>query len=140
MKFLKQSKPTNCMAACVASLIGVPIEELPECFDGKTWDYLKQNAWLAMRGYARVDHKLPPDSMWPPTPDMLCILAGDSPRNPGTTRHAVIAKTLKFGDEGHEGGPFEVVHDPHESNAGILGEPYIVTWLFPLSRLYPFYR
>lgn len=135
MTRIYQQSPDSCMAACVASLIGCEFEDVPTCFHGKTWDHFKQREWLADRhGLGMAEHKLTPDSMWPPTPGMLCIVSGKSPR--GDYRHAVVCTTNY-----DTAGPFKVVHDPFRADVNLWhsldGEPEIVTWLIPLTQQRP---
>jgi len=90
----------NCLAACVASLLELPLADVPQ-LGPTTWlDDL--GAWLLKRGLYPICFKI--DAPWRPTG--LYILAGKSPR--GDFLHAVVAR----GDE--------VVHDPHPSRAGVL--------------------
>jgi hypothetical protein len=132
MKPVKQTTPRNCMAACTASIMEIECDDVPHFFHGDKWDYLKQVEWLAEKGWAVVEHKLVNDSVWPPTPGLFCIICGDSPRN-AEIRHAVVARTGKYG-EFDDCGFCEMVHDPHESNAGIAGgEPDIIRWMFPIE-------
>mgnify|MGYP001564868446 CR=1 FL=1 len=135
-------RPTGCMAACVASILEVELNGVPDCFDARdasgkeTWDHFAQRDWLAERDYGVVEFKLAEGAMWPPTGGMLCILSGPSPRDPNGTLHAVVARTLY-----DTTGPFELVHDPYWS--GIHGplmhqffngqEPTIVTFLVPVN-------
>lgn len=135
-------RPTGCMAACVASILEIELNDVPEFFDSRwpscqnAWDHAKQREWLAERGYGVVEFKLTENTMWPPTGGILCILSGPSPRSVLDTLHAVVART-----QYDTAGPFELVHDPYWS--GIHGpkmhrffngqEPTIVTFLVPFN-------
>ena len=96
----------NCFSACVASLLEIPIEEVPYFMDGGAW-FERFAEWLRPRGYWPLCFKSSRDG-W--TPAGLHILSGKSPRelaNPNAL-HSVVA----------HGG--EIEHDPHPSRAGIL--------------------
>lgn len=44
-----QTRPTNCFQACVATVLGIPLDDVPEACDGSKWD------WDAFQEY-RGDH------------------------------------------------------------------------------------
>lgn len=126
-----QKTPTSCFAACIASVIECEFEDVPNYFHAPTWDHWKQRHWLEKRGYGMAEHKMLPDSMWPPTKGMICILAGKSPR--GEYDHAVVAETDYDTAE-----PFRIIHDPWMADSNlpyaIEGNVKIVTWIIPLKR------
>lgn len=94
----------NCMSACIASILELPIEEVPYFMGndirGGAWK-LKLKVWLAERGLYPL-FITPVAEIYIPR---YHIMQGKSPRGRGT--HAVVAK----GDR--------VVWDPHPSRAGI---------------------
>lgn len=90
----------NCFSACVASLLGLSIEDVP-WFNGHADWYAAFRAWLRPRGYYPVTFRL--DSAW--RPDGYAITGGRSPR---ATSHAVVTLGL------------DVVHDPHPSREGLV--------------------
>jgi hypothetical protein len=98
----------NCMAACVASVLEIPLEEIPDIRGDRQYAVLA--VWLASRGLGMLslgfDKPLPTDckGAWP-WGTGFTIMGGKSPR--GDFEHAVI---------GHHG---RMVHDPHPSRAGI---------------------
>lgn len=93
----------DCMAACVASILEVAIEDVPNFCAGATDKWFERLAdWLEPNGLYPLCFTL--DGEW--RPQGLHVLAGKSPR--GDWLHAVVAKGR------------EVVHDPHPSRAGIL--------------------
>ena len=117
--FVKQTKPTNCMAACVASLLKVPIESVPGV-DGVAWDWDAFQAWLAARGLQAIEMYFGNGgTLYPVAVNVPCILSGESPRGNGK-KHAVCAVFT--------GLNFELTHDPHESNQWIDGEPTHATF------------
>lgn len=110
-RFTKDGDRGNCMTACVASLLDLPIESVPY-FIGEPdfWDavldflfkngYEYNQTFYPMEGY---------DFDWKSSPgvDGYFICAGPSPRLPGLD-HAVIYKNGVM------------VHDPHPDKTGIL--------------------
>jgi hypothetical protein len=99
----------NCWSACLASLLELDIEEVPdfvqiEVSGGQYW-WEHTLEWLAHRGYrlARVMGELPKD------PYIMC---GISPRSPNgePVGHSVI----------YQDGV--MIHDPHPSGDGITAE------------------
>lgn len=110
----------NCFAACVASLLELPIEEMPS-IEGKGF-YVVWEKWLAERGLAIAD--IPAGSgSWIPG---LSIVTGKSPRGGVTasgkpTLHAVVARDMKL------------IHDPHPDRSFIDGPPTEYTVIYPLD-------
>lgn len=123
------SRPVGCFAACVSSILRIPLESIPEGFDGKDkWDPIAQRKFLAAYGYGIVEHVLTLGVPRIPASDGIwCSLAGPSPRNPGGL-HAVVAKSrLDTVD------PYELVHDPHPDGNFFNGLPAVsVTYFVPL--------
>jgi hypothetical protein len=103
MQTLTRVPEANCFAACVASILEVSIEAVPN-FDGDDW-YQRWNAWLRPRGLALLT--------WPASeggwrPEGYSILGAESPR--GDWAHAVVCL---------DG---EIVHDPHPVGMGKVGK------------------
>lgn len=89
----------NCLEACIASITGIGIEEVPH-FLGDDWAY-QYRKWLFNAGWH-----------WQfffvgeiPTPIGLVIANGESPRGLG---HSVLYREVKL------------AHDPHPEGGGIL--------------------
>lgn len=103
------SEPGNCQSACLASLLDLPISDVPNFAalgPAGYWDGMQD--WLAGRGLYLFETR-PDPSRIPGTPeDLHYIASGKSPRG---LSHAVI---MCEGD---------IVHDPHPSGAGLVGEP-----------------
>lgn len=103
------SQEGNCWAACIASILELPVAEVPNL--GVEPDWLGATyRWLQPRGYTGLYYGPYSD---PPTkliagPSVWHIVSGTSPRDPNVL-HAVVA----FGDE--------LRHDPHPSAAFIVG-------------------
>ena len=84
----------NCFAACVASILEIPIEEAPDVMSIPNW-YEAFAEWLKPRGMYPICFNLTKNG-W--VPIGLHILSGKSPRWAGD--HAVVARGT------------EIVHDP----------------------------
>jgi hypothetical protein len=105
----------NCFSACVASILELPIEDVPYFMgsDGEGW-FDRLSVWLSERGlYALYYDTSDRNTYWP---DGYYILGGESVRGP----HAVVAKGK------------DVVHDPHHSRAGLYRREDI-TVILPLD-------
>lgn len=100
----------DCWRACIASVIGCPIAEVPHFVrdHGDDGWFEATNAWLAARCGETIRYA--PVETWPPdlsTRRPYVILNGGSPR--GEFAHCVVADAAS-GD---------MVHDPHPSRDGI---------------------
>lgn len=106
----------NCVAACVASILGVPLAQVPHFIEfgiayGDSDDVAEvshgNNWWAMMLGYL-AGHGLwvvELDSVTDADPDEFVLVAGMSPRG---VVHQVVYR------EGR------LWHDPHPSRAGVL--------------------
>lgn len=99
----KFGKPDgNCTAACLASLLDLDIDTIPDfTTQGDSW-ITAFNEWLAPGGLALLWIELPNRFVIPP--DTYYMLWGISPRD---IEHSVI---------GYNG---EMVHDPHPDGGGL---------------------
>jgi hypothetical protein len=112
----------NCFSACVASLLEIPLDDVPYFMgddvagDDKWWE--KFGAWLLPRGYYPLCFELKDD--WRPVG--LHILSGKSPRELANPKalHSVVAERER------------VVHDPHPSRHGLLDQRDVVL-LIPID-------
>lgn len=96
----------NCFAACLASILEVPLISVPHCIEDEDW-YDKYQMWLLQFGLQMLcvnPHKPDDASDWTPPANTYAILGG-STCNPRCT-HAVVW----HGDQ--------QVHDP---GAGVVG-------------------
>lgn len=117
-----QTTPTNCFRACVATVLNLPIEEVPEECDGAKWDWNVFQHWLAARGMQAIEVTFGTGgTIYPVVAPVTCILTGKSPRECVTGFHAVVAQLVSF-----EG--FQMLHDPHSSQGWIDGEPTHATF------------
>lgn len=111
----------NCFSACVASLLGLNIEDVPYFMgwteeEGKDW-YERFAKWLALRGFYPINLRARAEE-W--APQGFYILNAGSPR--GDFSHSVVARGK------------EIVHDPHPSRSGLVRlETSEVTLIVPLD-------
>ena len=101
-------EPGNCFAACIASILEVPLTEVPNFCATPEW-VKELNLWLFPRGFFYVDFRMAEDC---PPEEVFCwagyhVISGDGPRG---CRHSVVGRAGK------------IVHDPHPSGAGLLTE------------------
>jgi len=103
------SEPGNCMSACLASLLDLPVSEVPNFAAlGPLgyWDGMQR--WLAGRGLYLFELKSAPCHTPGAPEDLNYIASGKSSRG---LLHAVVMR---------EG---QIAHDPHPSGAGLAEEP-----------------
>lgn len=99
----------DCWRACIATVLGVPAEDVPH-FEKQAHHHEDQNSvwltarWLEKRGMSLAQVT---DAMLWTSENFLCIASGTSPRDPDV-RHCVV----------HDG--VDVVHDPHPSRDGLV--------------------
>jgi hypothetical protein len=92
----------NCFAACVASVLELPLEAVPD-FKGEGW-LDRWQEWLAKHNLTFVNFHIDPADEW--RPPGYSLLAADSPR--GAWLHSVVC---------HNG---TIVFDPHpERHMGV---------------------
>jgi hypothetical protein len=114
-------KHGNCQSACLAMLLNVPLESVPN-FAKIAWELddnaaaKAQDEWLAELGWGILTVVKWQSLPWPPKKGYY-IAGGPSPRG---IRHGVIYK---------DG---ELWHDPHDSRTGIT-EVQDIDILFPLA-------
>lgn len=89
----------DCMAACIASLLELDLDQVPNPHTANWWDAWQ--AWLKQRGLYLVEASI---GDW--TPPGYAILVGTSPR--GDWQHACIVLNG------------EIVHDPHPDGGGVV--------------------
>jgi hypothetical protein len=95
----------NCFSACVASLLELPIADVPYFMGDKgTEDWFGPFAeWLKPHGFYPVCFGLQEGNAW--RPQGFHILSGKGPRG---FDHSVVAREAS------------IVHDPHPSRAGLV--------------------
>jgi hypothetical protein len=121
MQFMETGKegatPGDCFRCCVASLLELPIEDVPHFCDlpdpSVHWITRTQD-WLYGRGLYYLQVNTIPHGWLLKKRPLIVIAGGKSPR--GNWGHCVVGE-LKRWDS------FKMTHDPHPSRAGIVGEP-----------------
>lgn len=119
-----QQPPGNCWAACIASILSVSIEDLPDEKDFwkpgdhpvNSWPpYFRATLdWLRARGLSWLEVRIGGISR-DEIGDVYCIISGPSPRD-ATITHSVVGLGSR------------IVHDPHPSRAGLIGPEEKWTW------------
>lgn len=103
-----QTTPTNCFRACVATVLNVPIEIVPEECDAARWDFDVFSRWLLYEHKMQTVEIVIHDQNQPVVSQVeypvLCILTVES-NEPTTGKHCVVAHT-----NGRDG--YTVLHDP----------------------------
>lgn len=129
----------NCWSACIASLLGLPIELVPNfCGDAKAkaadgesrpdWMTPAQE-WLRQRGLGFVTLGVDGSGAFPILPNCTCIINGKSPR--GNHLHAVVGNIV-CKDGAIE---FDYQHDPHPSGAFLDGSPTSIDFFVPVRNM-----
>lgn len=135
MKPIRQTifgdKKGNCFAACVASVLELPLGTVPNfCVAEGDW-LIKANAWLVPYGVALMDLDLPKDgsmrNFHALSDGIYVFLSGKSPR--GEFSHSVVGRYRLYDDGRHQ---LEYAHDPHPSDAYLDGPPKIITVILAL--------
>lgn len=128
MHFVTQSTETNCFAACLASILEVPIDSVPKGADGATWNLLEVQDWLNTEFDLQALEITfgSGGTIYPLSYPIVCIVTGKSPR--GDKQHAVVAETC-----GLDG--FKLIHDPHPTGMMIEGDPLFATFFVPCDVL-----
>jgi hypothetical protein len=118
----------NCFAACIASLLELPIEQVPIESGGDDW--LEQTqAFLKTKGLFFLEVRLDVAVKYPlyELYDVWAIYYGKSPR--GDWFHSIIGKLdMEDGFAVHK-----FIHDPHPDNAFIVGDIKGIGFLVPLN-------
>lgn len=111
----------DCLRACVASILGFPIEEMPNFWEqtqdiSEFWNL--NNGWLMENyGFKILSFQLLPKDRHV-IDGLLCVACAKSPR--ADTDHAVVWQD-------------GLVHDPHPSNAGLAEEPDTFAIFVPIE-------
>ncbi len=114
----------NCFAACVASVLDLPLEEVPNFCVAENWMEVFQD-WLAARGLAAVTLEWDPDYIRKTHPLALLIVSGPAPSRPKEQHACVYRGTRPLFDPFPYKGAVDLFFD------GRTPETYIV--LFPLD-------
>mgnify|MGYP006318396755 FL=1 len=113
----EQPTATSCFRACVATVLGFEVDQVPRCCDGDAWDWDAFQNWLACFNLQALELLLGDSPILYPIPRRATvIITGPSPRPCSSGRHAVVGKCV-----GLTG--FEYLHDPHPSGEFLAGDP-----------------
>lgn len=126
-KLVERDGEGDCLRACVASILERELDDIPELMPSNDRTQTKRlREWLLNQRYDMVhvlftgcydEHSALFDAMTIP-----CIIGGWSPRE-SKRAHAVVGTC--------ERGKFKIIHDPHPSDAGIVGHPIDLMWFVP---------
>lgn len=116
----------NCLAACIASLLEIPIERVPLIANKKhgDWNATLQSILYGM-GFYYMEIDLTKPVALCKIPDAYCIL---TMRTECGSNHAVVAMTDFTNHTG-----FKLRHDPHREELKLIGPPIAVGFLVPLN-------
>lgn len=107
----------NCFAACVASLMGLALEDVPNFCSHKDW-FERLRVWLAPRGFVPIAFEpsdaCGTDDLFDHVGDAFAIVGGRAARG---HLHACV----------YRGG--RLVHDPHPSRAGLLSVKDVIVFV-----------
>lgn len=110
-RLVKQTKlgiSGNCFSACLATVLGLKIDDVPNFFDVAGSDHeawwKAVRAWLKPRGYGIICISVSSDLLY--MLDGIFIVSGPSPRLAGES-HATVWYGRKH------------MHDPHPDNTGL---------------------
>ena len=114
----------NCLPACIATLLSIPLAQVPHFHAIHPRDPVAAEKsvddFLRAREMRRV--RIGWNDAVPSIAAGLCgIVSGKSPRLEGCL-HAVVGRVTRDG--------WEMLHDPHPSRVGIVGEPSEFEFLF----------
>jgi hypothetical protein len=148
---ITEDKFGNCFAACLASLLELPISEVPDfrrmqeekpcvCMVTEADKWLREKFKLRLisidmyqqDGGAPNTAQCLLNRLWFCNTHDFVILSGESPRKAkdGSKKyHCVIGIADCWG--------FKIVHDPHPDGGGIIGQPYGVKWIVSAAKESP---
>ena len=125
-----QRTSVECLRACVATVLGMPLDQVPNSFSHPTWDSRKQGEWLASKGLQLIDFVFGTVSL--PQVPIPCILTGRSRITPKHL-HACVGYADATG--------IYATHDPLGTTHKFFdGEPTHVTFFVQLSVDVQYYR
>jgi hypothetical protein len=118
--FATEEKPKqgDCFRACIASLLELAIDDVPDfCAEPGNWED-RLHAWLGDRGLATVEINFGVgQTVYPVTDGTVCIVSGTTARHP-TRLHSIIGRVTWDENRQPIGAArpflvFEFLHDPH---------------------------
>lgn len=117
----------NCMAAAIASILECDIDSVPDLAQAVLDETVPETHWyFVLAGQLLVFHSIAIETVLPTDAHLIpdheyVVASGRSPR--GDFGHSVVWKAG------------EMIHDPHPSGDGIVGEPYDYWILRPVKSL-----
>lgn len=115
----------NCFAACVASLLDLPLSDVPNfAVAGEDWWFKSFVAWVGSRGLQACGARLPEEASRVPL-ETPCILGVPSTLLPGAL-HAVVGVATDKG--------WRILHDPHPAAPFPHQEPVDAQWMVALPE------
>lgn len=118
----------NCFAACIATLLELPISSVDFVPVDGTW-LEKTQEMLGKFGLMYLGINVSAGHCILATPETHCIFVGNTGR--GTMLHAVVGR-LTCNPEGTQ-VKYTTVHDPHPSRAGLEGPPVEIGFIVPIN-------
>lgn len=130
----------NCYAACIASILEIPIEDVPNFCAQSQYNWHKAVAdWMSVRGLRIIALEFSTrKGLWGGEALKRCwtyglggewvILSGLSPRSTDRANpmyHSVVGQPRGWG--------FRMVHDPHPDGTGLRGHPWGVEFIVPVG-------
>lgn len=113
-----QTTRENCLSAAVASLLDLPLSDVPVWWDLTGDEWLRAIVqWAASRGLGVCYFNLRDRKEWPLLMNRYVIVAGSTPRS-SEYHHAVIARAKWDGAETR----LDFVHDPF-IDGGYITDP-----------------
>ncbi len=110
----------NCFQACVASLLGQQLDDVPDfCNESADW-WESLQMWLLRRGHSAIQIRLSPQCMIS-SHGCPCIVFGISTRG---VAHCVVGET--------DGSGFKLLFDPHPDGSFLNGQPSHALFIIPL--------
>lgn len=118
-------KQGDCFRACIASILELPIDAVPDfCAIPHDWEN-NFHEWLSAHGLATVEVNLGQGQIvYPVTDGTICIVSGTTKRHP-TRLHSVIGRVTWDQDKQPSGAArpflvFEFLHDPFPDGGFLL--------------------
>lgn len=124
-------KDGNCFAACIASLLEVPLKDVDFTASEEGW-LPECNRIIKPFGYRWLEINLKHSVNYPlyQMYGQLCVFTGESPR--GFCNHAVVGRLEGTEHENH--CTFVTVHDPMPNGTGIVGgKPMLLGFFVPIN-------
>ena len=97
----------DCLAACVASLLDLPLAEVPNFCAHDDWQKVYRD-WLRARGLAEVTLKWDPEYIRENLPLAFIIVAGPAPKRPSELHACIYRGVAPYFDPYPYKGPVDL--------------------------------